>query len=42
MSVYAEWPTGPGGAMKPPPRPGLLCVATRELRWMRHDGSRSC
>jgi ABC-2 type transport system permease protein len=24
--------------MKPPPRPGALLVATRELRWMRRDG----
>jgi ABC-2 type transport system permease protein len=25
-------------AMKTPPRPGILLVATRELRWMRRDG----
>jgi ABC-2 type transport system permease protein len=24
--------------MRPPPKPGLLLVATRELRWMRRDG----
>ncbi len=24
--------------MRPPPRPGFLLVATRELRWMRRDG----
>src|SRR5208283_1458020 len=24
-------------AMRPPPRPGVLLVATRELRWMRRD-----
>ena len=23
--------------MRPPPRPGIVLVATRELRWMRHD-----
>ena len=23
--------------MRTPPRPGILAVATRELRWMRHD-----
>src|SRR5580658_2526673 len=25
-------------AMRTPPRPGILLVATRELRWMRRDG----
>src|SRR5271163_2299997 len=25
-------------AMRPPPHPGFLLVATRELRWMRRDG----
>ena len=24
--------------MRPPARPGILLVATRELRWMRRDG----
>ena len=24
--------------MRAPPKPGLLLVATRELRWMQHDG----
>ena len=40
MSVYADVADG-RAAMKPPARPGLLLVATRELRWMRRDERRA-
>ena len=35
MSVYAAWPDNQ--PMRAPARPGMLLVATRELRWMRRD-----